>query len=87
MYGPLNTRDASFVARDGKAAYLAVALRPLAPEEEARVAKRIEATFSHQKDVTLGGGLIAGTQVGQQIESDSRAPSSSPCRCCSSCRC
>ena len=70
VYSVLTTHDQSFVARDGKEAYLAVAFRPVPPEQEADVAKRIEARFAGQPDVKLGGGLIAGRQVGEQIGSD-----------------
>lgn len=70
VFSVLNTRDRSFVARDDKAAYLAVAFRPVPPDAEEDVAKRIEARFAQQRDVKLGGGLIAGTQVGKQIGSD-----------------
>jgi RND superfamily putative drug exporter len=70
VYSLLDTHDRSFLSRDGSEAYLAVAFRPVPPEDEADVAKRIEARFAGQPDVKLGGGLIAGTQVGLQIESD-----------------
>jgi uncharacterized membrane protein YdfJ with MMPL/SSD domain len=70
VYSALNTRDGAFFASDDTAAYLAVAFRPVPPQDEADVAKRIEERFADQPDVKLGGGLIAGTQVGEQIESD-----------------
>jgi uncharacterized membrane protein YdfJ with MMPL/SSD domain len=70
VYSVLTTHDRSFVARNGREAYLAVAFRPVPPDKEDDVAKRIEARFVGQQDVKLGGGLIAGRQVGEQIGSD-----------------
>ena len=55
---------------NGREAYLALAFRPVPPAQEDDVAKRIEARFAGQHDVKLGGGLIAGRQVGEQIGSD-----------------
>src|SRR5712691_8073908 len=57
-------------SRDGRSIYLAVSLKPIPPEDEDTVATRIEQSFEHVAGVELGGGLIAGKQVGDEVSTD-----------------
>ncbi len=70
VLGFFNTHNQAFVARGGGATYLAVSFRPIAPADEDKVAKRIEKRLQADRDVTLGGALIAGDQVGKQVGKD-----------------
>ena len=70
VLGYFNTRNRAFVARNGQSSYLAVSFHPIPSKQENAVAKRIEARFADQPDVTLGGALVAGRQVGRQVSED-----------------
>ncbi len=63
-----NTRDHRFVARDGKSTYLAATLRSKASDDD--VIAALEHRFGGRPGITLGGGLFAGNQLGDQISKD-----------------
>ncbi|MCU0314355.1 MAG: MMPL family transporter, partial [Solirubrobacteraceae bacterium] len=56
------------VSRDGAAAIVTARVRAGAPEDE--LAARLTTAFADRDDVTLGGGAIAGEQIGEQAGSD-----------------
>ena len=64
----LSTRDERFVSRDGSSTYLAATLKAGADEELA--VERLEAAFDSERDVTLGGGLFAQSQLGESVVAD-----------------
>lgn len=64
----LGTSGSPFVARDGRSTILAASLRSRADSDG--VVKRLTAAFGARHDVKLGGGQVAGSQVGQQATQD-----------------
>ena len=64
----LTTHSRAFIARDGRATYLAVTLRARA--DEADGADRLTALLGHEPDVKLGGTAVAQQQVGDQVQHD-----------------
>jgi uncharacterized membrane protein YdfJ with MMPL/SSD domain len=65
-----DTDDPAFLSRDGEATYVIVSFRPVSDEEAEDGAKRIETRLEDDPAVTLGGALIAGDQVGEQVGED-----------------
>jgi RND superfamily putative drug exporter len=63
-----SSRDPRFVSRDGKSTYLAATLRASASDDD--VIAALEHRFDHRPGITLGGGLFAGDQLGDQISTD-----------------
>ena len=64
----LDTRDPRFVSRDGRSTYLAVTLE--ADADEDAIVEAYEERFADDRSVTLGGGLIAGNQIGDSVAAD-----------------
>ena len=60
--------DPRLVSRDGRSTYLAVTLD--ADADEGAITDRLLARYDERDDVLLGGGLIAQTQLGEQISED-----------------
>lgn len=61
-------RDPRFVSRDGRSTYLALTLE--ASADEGTVTDALERRFGDRKGVTLGGGIFADGQLGDQISTD-----------------
>jgi RND superfamily putative drug exporter len=61
-------RPAALVSRDGRSTYLVATFRTGVDDEE--LVERIEARLAGEPGVTLGGGVIAETQVGEQVQED-----------------
>jgi RND superfamily putative drug exporter len=70
--GYADTRSAAFVARDGGATYLAVALKPTDDDATQEAAERIATSLEGEPGVTVGGSALAQKQVNEQVESDLR---------------
>ena len=70
--GYLDTQSRDFVSSDGKATYLAVALKPTDDKEEQDAAKKISDDLSGQPGVSVGGIALAQEQVNKQVEKDLR---------------
>jgi uncharacterized membrane protein YdfJ with MMPL/SSD domain len=66
----LRTRQLDFVAEDGNAQYLAVALEPTDDKELQAAAERIAEAVDGQPGVSVGGPALAQAQVNDQVESD-----------------
>ena len=66
----LTTGDAAFVSRDGTSTYLAASFKPVSGSAQEDGAKRIQKALEGDPRVTLGGDVIAGTQVGEQVGKD-----------------
>jgi RND superfamily putative drug exporter len=60
----------SWIARDGASTYLVAFVRPDA--EGSDVSERLTAAFAGERDVTLGGTLVADHQIAEQSEQDLR---------------
>jgi uncharacterized membrane protein YdfJ with MMPL/SSD domain len=65
-----NTGSRAFISNDGRQSYLAVALQPLSPKGEKKVAERLDKRFSDDSDVELGGPLIANWEAGTVVRDD-----------------
>lgn len=70
VIGYYDTNDPSFVSRDGESTYLAVAFEPIDDDAAEDAAKRIEGELADDPAVTIGGAVVAGTQVGDQVGED-----------------
>jgi RND superfamily putative drug exporter len=64
------TRQLDFVAEDGGAQYLAVALKPTDDKERQRAGEAIAEDLADVPGVTVGGPALAEAQVNAQVESD-----------------
>ena len=64
------THNPAMVARDGRSTYVVAYFRALSDKRLSDDAKRIEARFSSQQDVKLGGDAIANAQVDTQVGND-----------------
>ena len=64
------TQPAALVSRDRRSTYVVATFRSSADEEA--VAERIERRLAAEPGVTVGGGVVAFSQVGDQVESDLR---------------
>src|SRR5438105_14581677 len=65
-----NTHGTTFVSRDGRSTYLAVAFKPESSSADESAAKRLNKVLSKQPGVKVGGAVLAGTQVGTQVGKD-----------------
>jgi uncharacterized membrane protein YdfJ with MMPL/SSD domain len=65
-----DTHDPAMVSRDGRSTYVLAYFRPRSDKTLDDVAKHIEAGFSGQRDVRLGGEAIANAQVNAQVGED-----------------
>ncbi len=63
-------RELDFTALDGKAVYLAVALRPTDDKQWQEAGERIAEKLSGERDVLVGGPALGQAQVNDQVESD-----------------
>jgi uncharacterized membrane protein YdfJ with MMPL/SSD domain len=68
----LNTGSPDFVARDGDATYLAVALEPTGDHDRLDAAERIAGSLAGEPGVSVGGPAVAQAQVNDQVERDLR---------------
>ena len=68
--GFANTRQLDFVANDGQAQYLAVALKPTDDKQWQAAAEKIAADLAGKPGVEVGGPALAQAQVNEQVESD-----------------
>jgi RND superfamily putative drug exporter len=68
--GIANTRQLDFVAEDGGAQYLAVALKPTDDKAWQAAGERIAEDLAGQPGVKVGGPALAQAQVNDQVESD-----------------
>jgi uncharacterized membrane protein YdfJ with MMPL/SSD domain len=62
----------AFVARDGEATYLAVALEPTDDDGRLDAAERLADTLEDEPGVTVGGPALAQSQANHQVERDLR---------------
>jgi uncharacterized membrane protein YdfJ with MMPL/SSD domain len=65
-----NTRQRDFVANDGGAQYLAVALKPTDDKEWQAAGELIAEELAGEPGVKVGGPALAQAQVNEQVESD-----------------
>lgn len=65
-----NTRNPAFVSTDGNSTFLAVSLKPLSDKESEEAGERIQWLFADNDSVAIGGPVIVGPQVTEQVESD-----------------
>ena len=68
--GLANTRQLDFVAQDGSAQYLSVALEPTDDKESQEAAERVADELAGIPGVKSGGPALAQAQVNEQVESD-----------------
>ncbi len=68
--GYATTHQRDFVANDGGAQYLAVALKPTDDKPWQEAAERIADDLAAQPGVSVGGPALAQAQVNEQVESD-----------------
>lgn len=68
--GFLQTRSPDFVAKDGSATYLAVALEPADDKGEQDAADAIATELEGEEDLSFGGFALAQKQVNVQVEED-----------------
>ena len=68
--GLANTRQLDFVAEDGTAQYLSIALEPTDDKQQQEAAERLAAELDDIPGVAVGGPAIAQAQVNEQVESD-----------------
>ena len=72
VHGFYDTGVRYFVSRDGRATYLAVALRPTADKALQNAGNAIADQLSQKPGVEVGGYAVATEQVNKQTESDLR---------------
>ncbi|HET8750922.1 MAG TPA: MMPL family transporter [Gaiellaceae bacterium] len=65
-----DSHDRAMVSRDGRSSYLVAYFEPRSDSRIQDDAKRLEAEFAGRRDVVLGGGAIANTQVNAQVGND-----------------
>jgi uncharacterized membrane protein YdfJ with MMPL/SSD domain len=70
VVGYLETQNPAFISRDGTSTYLAASFEPVSDEEQADAAQRIEKALAGNDAVTLGGDVVASSQVGDQVGTD-----------------
>jgi len=70
VYDFYSTHNPTFVSKDGRSTYLAVAFKPLSDTEVEDAAKRIQKQVKDEPGVLVGGAAIAGSQVGDQVGKD-----------------
>jgi RND superfamily putative drug exporter len=65
-----DTHDPAMVSRDGRQTYIVAYFRPKSDSQLKDDAQQIENGFAGQRDVKLGGGLVASAQVNAQVSHD-----------------
>src|SRR6266516_1637410 len=65
-----DSHDPAMFSRDGRSTYVVAYFQPKSDLRIQDDAKRLEAKFSGQRDVELGGGAIADAQVNTQVGND-----------------
>ncbi len=65
-----DTHDPAMVSRDGRQTYVVAYFRPKSDTQLKDDAQQIENGFAGQRDVELGGGLVANAQVNTQVSHD-----------------
>lgn len=70
--GFLTSRSPAFLARDGRATYLAVGLRATGDKARQDAAARIVTLLARDRNVTVGGPALAERQINTQVERDLR---------------
>ena len=65
-----DTHDPAMVSRDGRQTYVVAYFRPKSDTQLKDDAQQIENGFASQRDVKLGGGLVANAQVNTQVSHD-----------------
>jgi uncharacterized membrane protein YdfJ with MMPL/SSD domain len=70
VVGFADTRSRDFVARDGGAQYLAVALKPTDDKRWQAAADEIADELAGQPGIKVGGPALSQAQVNEQVESD-----------------
>ncbi len=68
--GYYDTGSPAFVARDGRATYLAVGLKPRGDKQWQEAGDGVAAAMNGRPGVTVGGPAVAQEQVNEQVESD-----------------
>ena len=70
--GWYDTRSSDFVSHDGRATYLAVALKPTEDKAWQQAGADIADSLAGRPGVTVGGAAVAQEQVNKQVEEDLR---------------
>jgi uncharacterized membrane protein YdfJ with MMPL/SSD domain len=70
--GYYDTRSPSFVSRDGRSSYFAVALKPTDDKQWQQAGADIADQLSAHPGVVVGGAAVAQEQVNKQVEKDLR---------------
>ncbi len=70
VYDLYTTGSSTFVSKDGRSTYLAVAFKPVSAGQAETAAKRLDKELSKQPGVLVGGAVLSGTQVGTQVGKD-----------------
>jgi uncharacterized membrane protein YdfJ with MMPL/SSD domain len=70
VYDLYNVGGATFVSHDRRSTYLAVAFKPISDSEAETAAKRVKTSLSNDPAVTVGGAVLAGSEVGSQVGKD-----------------
>jgi uncharacterized membrane protein YdfJ with MMPL/SSD domain len=68
--GFLDTRSSDYVARDGRGTYLTAQLKGSDSKDRQAVAKRLIASFAGDRDVVLGGTVVADVEIDKKVSSD-----------------
>ncbi|HEY6380157.1 MAG TPA: MMPL family transporter [Candidatus Dormibacteraeota bacterium] len=67
---PYSPRNPALISGDGRSAYLVANIRAADATKAEDVAKPIAARLAQDSRITVGGGLIAGKEVGDQVSGD-----------------
>ncbi len=70
--GFYDTRSPDFVSEDGRATYLAVALKPTDDKQWQEAGADIAERLNERPGITVGGAAVAQEQVNKQVEKDLR---------------
>ncbi len=70
--GWYDTRSSDFVSRDGRATYLAVALKPTEDKAWQEAGADVADDLAGRPGITVGGAAVAQEQVNKQVEEDLR---------------
>ena len=65
-----DANDPAFISTDGRSTYLVAALRAVSDDAGIDAAERIDAAFADDPDVLIGGQILAGVQVREQVSTD-----------------
>jgi len=65
-----DTHNPDMVSRDGRSTYVLAYFKPLSDRQLKDVAQQIENRFAGQKDVELGGQVVANAQANTQVSHD-----------------